>query len=150
MAWRVTSASRIRGFSLVELMIVLVIAGILASLAWPAYTDHVRRSWRAEAQTGLLELAQALEKHRRRTMSYTGTWQGASLPAPPKASVYASGTVPLDGNGTTRYVLRIQQANASGYEIRAIPVGDQARDACGTLILDHTGFRQSTSGSNCW
>jgi type IV pilus assembly protein PilE len=52
-----TRPSRLRGFTLVELMIVIVIGAILLSLAVPAYTSSIRKTRRADAKTGLLELA---------------------------------------------------------------------------------------------
>lgn len=51
-----------KGFTLIELMIVVAIVGILAALAWPSYQDSVRRSNRTEAKTELMDLAQRLQK----------------------------------------------------------------------------------------
>jgi type IV pilus assembly protein PilE len=47
-----------RGFTLIELMIVVAIVAILASIAYPSYTSHVRRGYRAAAQSYLMDLAQ--------------------------------------------------------------------------------------------
>ena len=48
---------RIRGFTLLEVMIVCVIVGILAAIVLPAYQDQVRKSRRASAQSHLMEIA---------------------------------------------------------------------------------------------
>src|SRR5690606_15122717 len=52
-----------RGFTLLELMITVVVVAILASVAYPSYTDFVVRSKRAEGKAALLDAAQALERH---------------------------------------------------------------------------------------
>jgi prepilin-type N-terminal cleavage/methylation domain-containing protein len=52
------SAPRTRGFTLIELMIVVAIVAILAAVAYPAYTSHVRKAHRAAAQSCLMDLAQ--------------------------------------------------------------------------------------------
>jgi type IV pilus assembly protein PilE len=51
-----------KGFTLIEVMIVVAIVGILAAVAYPSYQDHVRKSRRAEAQSALMGLAAAMER----------------------------------------------------------------------------------------
>jgi prepilin-type N-terminal cleavage/methylation domain-containing protein len=61
------------GFSLVELLVVMVIVAILAAVAVPAYNRHVVRSRQAEAQRGLVGLAQTEEMVRFQSGGYTAT-----------------------------------------------------------------------------
>ena len=66
---------------------------------------------------------------------------GANTGAP----AIAGTTCPLDGGDAT-YNLTIQAATASTYTLNAAPVGDQANDGCGTLVITNTGAK-SVSGA---
>ena len=63
-----------QGFTLIELMIVVAVVAILSSIAYPSYTEYVRRGHRAEARAGLLQAQQWLE----RAATATGTYPASS------------------------------------------------------------------------
>ncbi|SDS65578.1 type IV pilus assembly protein PilE [Halopseudomonas litoralis] len=70
-----------KGFTLIEIMIVVTIIGILASIAYPSYLDYVRRGHQTEAQGQMMELASALEEHRAKNFTYSGATLSALSPS---------------------------------------------------------------------
>lgn len=131
-----------QGFSLLELMIVVVVVAILSAVAYPSYQSHIAASRRAEARAALMEAAQYME----REFSLTGGYGSANLVSA------GLGTLPRDG-GSAYYQLA---ANSSGavFTLTATPTGGMSGDECGVLILDQVG-RQRVSGAalaaaECW
>jgi type IV pilus assembly protein PilE len=134
---------RIKGFSLIELLIVLFIVGVLAALALPAYDEHIRRAHRAEARTGLLHAAHRLE----REATAAGVYPSGALPE--SLAVLPSGRYRIERSTPTDAI-----DAATRFRLRATPQGAQAQDKCGSLTLTHTGERglanNTASVADCW
>lgn len=134
------------GWSLLELTVVLLIVGVLASLAWPQYHSHLRRGHRATAQAALLEAQHFMERHYAVHGRYTtAVGLAPSLPARLQAVPAESGA---------RYRLALHAVTPVSYELRAHPLGDMAGDACGSLTLHSSGAKGRTGHgatvAQCW
>lgn len=116
-----------RGFSLIEIMIVIAIIGIIAGIAMPSYREHVRKGNRSDGQAALLNMASTME-----TYFYTNKTYSASL------TDIGYNSASSDGH----YTLSISSATTacpitSCYELKATAVGGQASD--GDLTINSFG-----------
>lgn len=129
--------SQQKGFTLIELMIVIVIVGILASIAIPAYQESVKNSKRADAQGMLMNAANAMERFFTSNSNYTGASAGSNgIPDKSPATGVAIYDISVTSTATT-------------YVLTATPVTPGGMAGDGDLTLSGTGAR--TWGSNaCW
>ncbi len=142
---------RCSGFTLIEVMIVVAVVAILSAVAFPAYTQYVLRSYRAEGRNMLLEAAQFMEKNYTLTQSYAVAPSGAVLTS---ASLTAAGldTVPR-GGGTVRYTIAFSAGpTANSYTLTATPKGSQSDDPCSDLSLNNLQVKTSKglTAAECW
>lgn len=134
-----------KGFTLIEMMIVVAIIGILAAVAYPSYTEYAMRGHRADARAGLLQTQLWLER--------AATANGVYPTELPAALTWAN-----DNN--KRYTIGFGANNTNAtFTLTATPkAGAQSTDRCGTLTLSHAGARDvinlptgsTMTAADCW
>lgn len=134
-----------KGFTLVELMIAVVIVGILASVAIPAYTQYTVRAKRAAAESFIMSVANKQEQYILDARQYTDTLGtgGLGLTAPADVSAHYNITITNVG------------ATPPTYTINAVPTGSQATNdtKCGTVSINQAGTKGKTGTGtlgDCW
>lgn len=129
-----------QGFTLIELMIVVVVIGILSAIALPSYTSYIQRSHRAEAKNALQAIAQRLEQNYTLSGRYDQTQEGTAVGA---AFIIATGMskVPLDGAARYNISFAAGQPGQGTFTLQAVNVGAQASDPCGTLLLNQQSLK---------
>lgn len=109
---KVTLGGLRRGFTIIELMIVVVVAAVLLAIAYPSYQSSIRKSRRVDAFNALSEVQQRQERHRSTlpaftdllTTATTATPPGLGLPAVSANGYYNVAITLTGGTESTRYV----------------------------------------------
>ena len=129
-----------KGFTLIEVMIVVAIIGIIGAIAYPSYQDSVRRGRRADARAVLLEAAQFMERRATENLQ-----AGYNNVAQADLNTARLGRSPKDGT-TIYYVIALSGQTPAGntFTLTATPqaTGGQNKDKCGGASGPNLGLTQ--------
>lgn len=115
-------STRLRGFTLIELMIVVAIVAVIAAVALPSYFDSIRKSRRADAVNLMAQVAQAQERWRANATTYSNDFGTDRLNV---RSTSATGVTTLT---ETYYTITVPTNTAITYTVRAVARASQASD----------------------
>lgn len=128
-----------RGFTLIEMMIVVAVIALLATIAFPSYQNFTMRNRRADGKDLAMRIASAQERHYTNRNVYTDDPGVLGVNPVSEQQYYtAQIVVPADGQS---------------YTLNLIPQDVQANDRCGTLTINNTGYKDKLGpGGNgsCW
>lgn len=134
-----------RGFTLIELMIVVAIVAILAAIAYPSYQDYVRRTNRIDAQAELTELATRIQRYK------VANFQFLQTNGNPITLVNLGETIPLTipRQGQALYTVTLTDVTANTWTLNAIPISGTPQQSDGHNILNHRGEKCWNKNSSC-
>jgi type IV pilus assembly protein PilE len=149
---KMRSSNMPRGFTLIELMIVLVVAAIIMGFAVPMFTEQMRATKRSEAFQTLSDLQLRQEQFRSNNATYATTTELTGAATHPSPSGYYNVVVDTPGGNCSTGV---GASNANSFRLTATAAGAQASDSkCATILLTSLcGSISKTStpaGNACW
>ena len=129
-----------RGITLLELMIVVVIIGILTAIAYPNYREYVTRAKRTEAKAALLQIATNQERFYLQNNTYTTNMTNLGFPV---AGAFLS--------DSDSYIINVGAADANDFTATAtFQLGGDEAAKCLTFQIDGRGAKTSAPDTNCW
>jgi type IV pilus assembly protein PilE len=140
----------VRGFTLIELMIVTVVVATLAAIAMPSFMGQIRKARRAEAVEAVARIQQAQERWRSTCPTYAALITLANTPGDCNTATSGLG---IAAAANARYTYALPATSGSAYDITvtAVPGSSQANDTgCSSLTVRYSAGNTTRDEPACW
>lgn len=148
-----------RGFTLIELMLVIVVVGVLAAIAYPSFIEQIQKAKRSDAKQALFDVAAKLEQYYQDNKGYPSTVGGDDM------TTLGYGANPFESI-EGYYDISFVSSTGTAYTIQAVPARKQIKDknchlepppeppCCGIYRLNQLGAKTvadaTLSADRCW
>ncbi len=126
-----------RGFTLIELVVVMAIIAILATIAIPSYSEYIVRSNRSSAQSFMADIASRQAQFFLDRRTYATTVAALNMGIPPELAIRYT------------FAIAVNAGPPLTYTVSATPTGPQAHDRCGVIAIDQAG-NKTAGATRCW
>jgi len=128
-----------KGFSLIELLITMIIVAILVAIAYPSYTDYLRKSKRVEAQAELLDLASKIQRYKIANFTFLQT-DGEPITL---ENIGESEMLTLPRSGNPLYQVTLFDVTEKTWTLAATPIDNTTQQLDGGVSVNYRGEK-------CW
>jgi type IV pilus assembly protein PilE len=129
-----------RGFTFIEVMIVVAIVAILASIAYPSYAQYVRKAQRLELQAELMDISKRLQRYKVANFRYLQA-DGTAITLENIGEDEETLSVPRQGQAL--YEITLGDVTATTWTLIATPINNTTQQLDGAVSLNHRGEK-------CW
>lgn len=128
-----------KGFTLVELMIVVAVIGILAAIAYPSYQESIRKAKRIEAQAEMMDIVKKIQRYKIANFRYL---QANGTPIT-LTNIGEPASLSIPRQGDALYDITLTNVTATTWTLNAIPKTNTTQQVDGALSINHRGEK-------CW
>lgn len=143
---------RQRGFNLIELLVVVAIIGIISSVAYPSYVQHIVNTKRAASTSMLMQIADRQQQFFMDNKTFTANLTNLGFGADPLV-IGDDGRELAAGDALSVYTISLSNVGVTAWTATATPLyGQLSRDTeCGDMALTQAGVKSNSgSGTDCW